>query len=218
MPSKPVDKDTRKAIVDILSIFLNDFNMGDGPLGKLLIKVYEKYLLHPLGADSFSAILGKCSDIKMRDDNLYLLLEPTTDKKILPLVTLHSSDKWVHFRVYTLLTMLDEGSRMQALSLRFETGEGNPQCPGEGSHNFCHAQLCNVLNGPIRASTPTWLPDSQPSIPVDADDQISLVLCMLTSLYGGAHVRRKINDSGGSRNIRKHLDCLRALRGRTSNT
>ena len=215
MNIRPAKKETRETIADILSIFLKDHETFVGPLSELLGKIYARFSVHPLDANGLSAILRKCSDVGMRDSNLYLLLEPTKDNKILPLVTLYSSDKWVHFRVYALLTMLDEGSKMEVLAIRFETDEGDPERKADGSHDFCHAQLCNVIRGPVKASTPKWIPDSQPSIPVDADDQISLVLCMLTSLYGGAHVRRRIIQSGDVC-LRKHLDSVRALQDRST--
>ena len=81
--------------------------------------------------------------------------------------------------------MLNEESELKSLAMRFETDEGEHQSDGEiGSHDFCHAQLCRAITRRIPALTPSWLPDSQPSIPLDAEDQVSLVLCMLTSLYG----------------------------------
>ena len=109
--------------------------------------------------------------------------------------------------------MLDDNSALQALAIRFETDEGGRK-PEEkiGAHDFCHAQLCNGINGRTQGSTPTWLPDSQPSFPLDADDQVGLVICMLTALYGGAHVLRKFGAAGDTQ-LRQHLMKVRALRG-----
>lgn len=217
MPIEPIDIDTKKAIGDILLLFHEDYQTGDDSFKEFLAKVYTKYNVDPMEASRFKSFLKKNPDIEMRDNFLYLQLELTKDKKTLPLVTMHSTEGWVHFRIYTLLTTLDENSDIQALSIRYETDEGDPQRKKDGSHDFCHAQFCKKISHRICATTPKWLPESQPSIPVDADDQISLVLCMLTSLYGGAYVRRRINDSG-LKNIGKHLNKVRALSDRTTDT
>lgn len=217
MPIKPIDRETKKTIGDILLLFQKDHEAGDDSFNEFLYKFFTKYSVHTMDADQFRSFLCKYSEVRMRDDSHYLLLEQTKDKKIWPLVTMHSAGKWVNFRIYTLLTTLDENSDIQALSIRFETDEGGHQSKGDGSHDFCHAQFCNSISNRVCATTPKWLPESQPSIPVDAEDQISLVLCMLISLYGGAHVRRRINDSG-DRNILKHLKSVRAFRDRTIDT
>ena len=130
---------------------------------------------------------------------------------VLPLLTLETSNQWVHFRAYVLLTMLDQCATLQALAIRFETDEGVPQPTGKReSHDFCHAQLCRSINSTTPATTPSWLPESQPSFPLDAKDQIGLVLCMLTTLYGGRHVVERINSTG-DRALRQYLKKVRAL-------
>ena len=99
-----------------------------------------------------------------------MYLEPVKTKNILPLVTIQSSENWVHFRIYALLTMLDEASNLQELAIRFETDEGDGRKENAiGTHDFCHAQLCRSINGKVSASTPPWIPESQPSFPLDAE-------------------------------------------------
>ena len=225
MPIKPATNAIRIAISDILSMFLKNYEGADGSVATLCDKIYGCGLT-PVYAHQLHGILGNSSDVEMKDNHLFLFLEPIESENILPLVTLQSSNKWVHFRIYTLLTMLDKCSTLQGLAIRFETDEGYRDSEDEsgshdsseeelGSHDFCHAQLCNSINKRIPISTPAWIPDSQPSIPLDADNQISLVLCMLTSLYGGAHVRKKINASGDI-GLRKHLKKIRALQASTT--
>ena len=221
MPIKPATNAIRIAISDILSMFLRNYGRADGPVAALCDKIYECGLT-PVYARQLHGMLSNSSDIEMRDKHLFLFLEPIESENILPLVTLQSSDDWVHFRIYTLLTMLDKCSTLQALAIRFETDERYRNSGGEpsshdnsegesGSHDFCHAQLCNFINNRIPISTPAWIPDSQPSIPLDADNQVSLVLCMLTSLYGGKCVFNKLRESG-DRDLKKHLNEVRALR------
>lgn len=187
--------------------------MMDDPSGKLAKKIYNEYELSPFDARAFRSYLGGCSKVEMRKNRRCLILRRTTKENILPIVTIQSSEKWVHFSIYTILIMTNEVCDFESLLIRFETDERRLQNGSAGAHDFYHAQLCNSIDSRIKASTPPWLPDSQPSFPMDADDQISLVLCMLISLYGGSEVRSTI-DSSGDRTIRKHLDYVRALRDR----
>lgn len=211
MPVNPADQAVRLAVADILSKFLSTHERGDGSLATLREQVDEKYRPIPVDVHGLSGLFGGNSELDLRDQHRFLFLEPVADKMILPLLTLETSNQWVHFRVYVLLTMLDQCEALQAMAIRFETDEGVPEPTGiRGSHDFCHAQLCRFINGTIRATTPSWLPESQPSFPLDAEDQIGLVLCMLTTLYGGRHVAQRINSTG-DRALRQYLQKVRAL-------
>ena len=212
MPVGPANAAIRIATADILSRFLSDYGWRTGRLATLRDKVYGTYRPGHLSPDALHAKLKDDQDLRLRDQHLFLYLEPTQDEKILPLVTLQSSEEWVHFRAYALLTMLDEACTLRSLAMRFETDEGSegPGAASLGSHDFCHAQLCRGISSRALSSIP-WVPDSQPSLPLDADDQVSLVLCMLTTLYGGSHVLSKIGASG-ERRLRGHLSRIRALR------
>ncbi len=210
MAINPADQAVRLAISDILSKFLGRYDRDDGPFVTLRQQVYEEYAPIPIEVHGLSGLLGGRSELKLKNQNRFLFLEPVVDKNILPLLTLETSNQWVNFRAYVLLTMLDRCEGLQALAIRFETDEG-PQKNGViGSHDFCHAQLCRYINDKTRATTPNWLPESQPSLPLDAEDQIGLVLCMLTALYGGRHVVERLNTAG-DRDLRQHLKKVRAL-------
>ena len=166
----------------------------------------------PSTPNALSSLLLENVDVGMRDDNLFLNLELAERQKILPFVTLHSCKEWIHFRIYALLTVLDSDCCLQSFAIRFETDEGEPDSgSGSGAHDFCHAQLCSGIGKHLKEVTRLWVPESQPSIPLDTDNQIGLVLCMLTSLYGGRHVRSKFNRSGDSW-LLNHLNGIRALR------
>lgn len=211
MPVNPADQSVRLAVADILSKFLSKYERSGGPLASLREQVNEKYRPIPVDVHGLSGLLGGSSELGLRDQHRFLFLEPVADQMILPLLTLETSNQWVNFRAYVLLTMLDQSGALQALAIRFETDEGVPQSTSiRGSHDFCHAQLCRDINGTTRATTPSWLPESQPSFPIDAEDQIGLVLCMLTTLYGGRHVVERLNTTG-ERDLRQHLRKVRAL-------
>ena len=219
MSAGPTREDVPSAVSDILSRFITKYEWTDGPLATLRDEVFGKYgqLGHIDDSDRLNSMLSKYEDVNMRDQRLYLNFEPTEDKRILPLVTIQSSQHWLHLSIYTLLTMLDNNGILRSLAVRFETNEGDPD-DNVGKHDFLHAQLCTCIydsDGRIiaKAKTPEWLPTSQPSFPLDADDQIGLVLCMLTSLYGGAHVLSKFSATGDKR-LREYLGRVRALSAR----
>ena len=211
MPVNPATSAVQDTVFDILSKFLRKHERNDGPFTKLEDQVYEKYKPSPVEVHGLKGLLRANSDLELRDQRQFLFLEPIVEKRILPLLTLKTSNRWVSFRAYVLLTMLDQHEALQALAIRFETDEGIPHANGvTGSHDFCHVQLCRYINDTTRATTPSWLPESQPSLPLDADDQIGLVLCMLISLYGGRYVAERLYKSG-DRDLLPHLKKVRAL-------
>lgn len=211
MPANPATTAVQDTVFDILSKFLRKHERHDGSFTKLEGQVYARYKPSPVEVHGFKGMLRADSDLELRDQRQFLFLEPIVDKKILPLLTLKTSNRWDSFRAYVLLTMLDRHEALQSLAIRFETDEGMPESNGvTGSHDFCHVQLCRRINDTTRATTPSWLPESQPSLPLDAEDQISLVLCMLISLYGGRYVAERLYKSG-DRDLLPHLKKVRAL-------
>ena len=210
MPIKPASQATKRDVSDILEKFIHRYDYHEGPYAELLAQVYGKYQVGMVDATELASTVVYPQEVELRELNKFVHLELTEDKKVLPLVTLYSSDDWRHFRIYALLATTDTGSGLQTLAVRFETDEAyQAQANNNGAHDFCHAQLCNYINKKVRGVTPVWIPDSQPSIPLDADSQETLVLCMLTSLYGGKYVRSKFQSS--EKNLLAHLEKVRAL-------
>ena len=133
MSITPADMATREAISDILSRFLTDYDYNSDRFTVLFSKVCKRYGFGNLDSSRLSSMLSK-SDVAMNTQNLFLHLEPTK-KGILPFVTLQSSDNWIHFRIYALLTILDKDCNLQSLGIRFETDEGDVEGT-PGSHDF----------------------------------------------------------------------------------
>ena len=213
MPVEQANTATKIVVSDILSTFSREYSWEYGDLADHRDKVYLEHGPTPVDTTGLHSELGGSDEIGWMSQRRFLTLEPIEGSKtFLPLVTLHSECDWVIFRIYALVTLIDDDSNLQSLAIRFETDENglNPES-SDGKHDFCHAQLCNVIGSNTRASTPAWFPEHTPAIPLDADNQVSLVLCMLTSLYGGAYVYRKLS-SAGQRDLRKHLKEVRALR------
>ena len=91
-------------------------------------------------------------------------------------------------RLYILMVQLDQEKKLQGIGFRFESPEieqyDNDTQANEGMHDFYHAQLITgFCYGPL-VEIPNWLPVTQPSFPLPADDPITLVLALLLTLYG----------------------------------
>lgn len=54
----------------------------------------------------------------------------------------------------------------------------------EGSHDFYHAQLIRDFGRGSSFGCPVWLPCTQPSFPLTAACPVTLVICLLLTLYG----------------------------------
>ena len=156
MRIKPADKETRRVISEILLSFMfRDWN--DESLGALISEVHKRYF--QMGYVDDQQVVPEISDndeVPFLGQKRFLWLEPTDDKRILPLLTLSSTDRLVHFRLYALLMMLDNESNLQSLAMRFETSEGDMKLDHKaGMHDFCHAQFCNSIDSDIKATTPS---------------------------------------------------------------
>lgn len=100
--------------------------------------------------------------------------------------------------VLSLECKLDDENDVMKLRLMLVHCSGNEGKPhgigfrmeeGESIHGFYHAQLIKNLEGaadvegtPVEC--PLRFPETQPSIPLRAKNAITLVLCLLISLYG----------------------------------
>jgi len=75
----------------------------------------------------------------------------------------------------------ENGGKPHGIGFRMEEGEN--------IHGFYHAQMIKNLEGAATVEEPPIecplrFPETQPSIPLRAEDSITLVLCLLISLYG----------------------------------
>lgn len=143
----------------------------------------------------------------------YLFLR-RVNRNLYPTLKIRTENDWMNFRLFTVLWIPAGPQRPNAIGVRFETDEGT----GGGAHDFCHAQLFTTLPSLPRPPIPGWIPQSQPSIPLDADDQIGTVLCALIAIYGASEVMKRLNtqDIKGLADYKKSIRALRAPRGKAS--
>ena len=212
MPMKEANQSVKQAVSDILGKFVievRDHNVD--PIYDPILELIGNRGYTCIGSRGLRPLLCGSQDVDLGGLSLCVVLEAIEDPRIFPLLILRSSQRWVHFRIYTMLWTADHCSELQSLAIRFETDEGDPETDkARGAHDFCHAQLCASIAQNLDATTPSWTPESQPSYPLDAEDQVSLVLCMLVSMYGGRRVAKRLSDLG----MQQRLEKVRALKKR----
>lgn len=96
------------------------------------------------------------------------------------------------------------GSRVRGFGFRLETPEGS----GGGRHDFYHAQLITRFrrraDHDFLTGVPTWLPDSQPSVPVRADSPVALLVALVVTLYDARGAGRLLGAPFANE-VRKYL-------------
>lgn len=114
-------------------------------------------------------------------------------------------------KLRVLLVRLDENRKphgIYGIGFRMETPEKINQgvnssvnservdtANNEGAHDFHHAQLIRKfgqrkLDDRLQMDCPIWLPQSQPSFPLPAKCPVTLLLCLIVTLYGRRYYDR----------------------------
>ncbi|MCG3207159.1 MAG: hypothetical protein FOGNACKC_00759 [Anaerolineae bacterium] len=158
---------------------------------------YTKYIYnmwHQVDEREFEKLLNKSSDkleVDFSATKTVLFLPPLEkDGDFVPILNIKCkiTEAVNSLRFYVLLVRLGEaGQKPYGLAFRFESPENEhyeKQTKDEGLHDFYHAQLITGFSYGPDLEIPPWVPDSQPSFPLLADDPLTLVFAMLMTLYG----------------------------------
>ena len=115
-------------------------------------------------------------------------------------------------KLRVLLVQLDKNLRPYGIGFRMETPEKINQgvntsvnrqhtdiANNEGAHDFHHAQLIRKfgqkkLDNKLQIDCPIWLPQSQPSFPLPAECPVTLLLCLIVTLYGGRYYNQFLTE------------------------
>ena len=119
------------------------------------------------------------------------------------------------FRV--MLVCLDKKGKPYGIGFRMETPHSQDEdvdtFASEGIHDFHHAQLIQrfrrkELNSELQIDCPCWIPDSQPSFPLPAECPVTLLLCLIVTLYGRKYYNQFLveNDIFEIKQYREKLD------------
>jgi hypothetical protein len=136
----------------------------------------------------------------------YIHLEPAHEGRLYPVLTFAYDWTREVLRLRVALFTLfedEEQEKLRAFGYRFETPEcrdddGTPaQHPGAtmpGHHDFFHVQPIRHMHRSLpntELPTVAWLNETQPSVPIAANDLPGLLLGTLISVYGGREVRER---------------------------
>ena len=135
-------------------------------------------------------------DFSQSDRGQVLYLPPLEKNPYcVPILSLHCklNDQQSIAKFRVMLVCLDKKGDPYGIGFRMETPESMNQeedIPTNGGrHDFHHAQLIQrfrreELNSELQIDCPCWIPDSQPSFPLPAECPVTLLLCLIVTLYG----------------------------------
>ena len=165
------------------------------------------------------------ANVNFFEEKKVLYLPPLEkDAKFVPIFSLccnlSRNQSIAKFRV--MLVTLDENDEndkttLNGIGFRMETPEGINQNANTndndstGIHNFHHAQLIQQFSPEqfgniLPTKCPSWLPGSQPSFPMPADCPVTLLLCIILTLYGWKFYNNFCNSIPTTDEYRKKLD------------
>jgi hypothetical protein len=81
------------------------------------------------------------------------------------------------------LFLFDGEQNLKAIGYRFETANK------QGRHCYCHIQHIDGLGRHKLPPGIEWIPKEYPAFPIDAQDPVELLVCMLVSLYDLAIIK-----------------------------
>ncbi|MCP4602197.1 MAG: hypothetical protein GY847_17055 [Proteobacteria bacterium] len=138
-------------------------------------------------------------DFSARSKVLYL---PPLEKNVdfVPVLqmqcTLDEERTDISLKVMFVRSIKGDEKQLGGLGFRLESGEGR--------HDFYHAQLIRDFGWGPAIESPHWLPETQPSFPLAANCPVTLMLCLLLSLYGKKYCWTFVTEHGIF-NLESHL-------------
>ena len=172
------------------------------------LKIYDTLLgrWEPIGNFEEIEYLFQQSEFVLDFSKRVLYLPPLEEHcNFVPILSLFCTQSTAQFKV--MLICLDEDKKQCGIGFRMETPERMNQnvntSSNDGIHDFYHAQLIRKFDQRAPDSTqgfdcPSWLPRSQPSFPLPADCPVTLLLCLIVTLYGRNYYNDFLNTHGTS--------------------
>ena len=152
---------------------------------------------------------AKTADVNFFEENKVLYLPPLKkDAEFVPIFSLScnlsKNQSIARFRV--ILVSLDENdkTKLNGIGFRMETPDGT------GIHDFYHTQLIQQFSpkqfgDKLQTKCLSWLPESQPSFPLPANCPVTLLLCLIVTLYGGEYYKKICDPIRGIEQYRNKL-------------
>jgi hypothetical protein len=184
-------KDEYKLIQEILLNLMKKQRYQQETEGKC--KNYDKFQekIYPIyEAGQIQSLMDINSDNLTADFcnyNYFLYLPPIEGQPCVPILLLKCNLKKSEFDIsyYVMLLKPKEGEKPDCVGFRFEGSEA--ENGEECTHDYWHMQLVSKIDTKIGLGFPSsknWLSTSLPCVPVKAKCPVSLLLCLLVSLYG----------------------------------
>ena len=136
---------------------------------------------------------SKSVNFRLSESRKALYLSPTSSQPhLIPVVSLECVIDNTKANIKIRIMLIQKrNDALVGIGFRFENG-------GD-IHQYYHAQLIKELQGSTHGSNPViehleWLPESEPAIPLKANDPVTLLLCSLISLYGFRNCSRLATD------------------------
>lgn len=209
------------SLCDIQESAWNNENAEWKP-SKRALKTYKSvfqqlpYSIRPIKSkdiERFFCSSQKCVNLNFFEEKKVLYLPPmkrdAEDAKFVPIFSLSCNlsrnQNVARFRV--MLVSLEENI-LKGIGFRMEPPENINQ---NGRHNFHHAQFIQQFSPKqygniLPTKCPNWLPESQPAFPMPADCPVTLLLCILLTLYGWDFYNKFCDKLSTTDEYRKKLD------------
>ena len=151
-----------------------------GPASRFHDRVRESYL--GFSGIELEGLLTNRVEFDSSEQNRYLFLEPINEGRgIVPVLSFRYDFRGENAELRLRLALfVPHDNALAAIGCRFEPPEG------PGDHDYYHAQMCRAFQkgGKELPCCPPWLPESWPAFHLKADDPVTLLICMVISLYG----------------------------------
>lgn len=188
---------------------------------KRALKTYEFVSDHrlqsvqPINSDDVDQFFppSKTANVNFFEENKVLYLPPlkrdAENAEFVPIFSLccnlSKDQKIARFRVMLVSLDKDDKTTLNGIGFRMETPDGT------GIHDFHHAQLIHQFSPKrfdniLPTECPSWIPESQPSFPMPADCPVTLLLCIILTLYGWEYYKNFCNRIPGIQEYRNKID------------
>ena len=164
--------------------------------------LFYEFKLLPISLEEIEKLLALSGTVGMNfsEHGKVLYLPPLEkDAHFLPILSLSCKLKETHStaQLRVMLVSIDDclkaARKFYGIGFRMETPESwNPDLDtpaNPGMHDFHHAQLIQEfgqtkLDNKLQIECPCWIPVTQPSFPLPAQCPVTLLLCLIVTLYG----------------------------------
>ncbi|NJM39395.1 MAG: hypothetical protein HC853_00805 [Anaerolineae bacterium] len=138
----------------------------------------------------------------------YVFLKPVDPKiNIVPVMTFQfeAGHGQSSLKIRCAMFTRDDEDKLAAIGYRFDSPTASTS--DANKHSFYHVQPIKnlTLNEGHVLPCPQWIPERQPSIPLDAKDALTLFVSFLVSLYGRSYLAGLFSVSSFGPKLRSYV-------------